>query len=98
MILNESNPGSYAGGPYNLSNANGLMANAGVRFAPHQIIVQNLGSTTVRLGASGAVSASAGHVLAPGEKFGARLPFGDEVYLYGTTSAATDINITVVVG
>lgn len=97
MILHQSSPGTYAGGPYNVSNANGLMANAGVRFAPHQIIVQNLGATTVHVGSQADVSSSVGHELAPGGEFSAHLPHHDELWLYGTTANADDIRITVIV-
>lgn len=97
MILHNSSPGTFAGGPYNLSNANGLMNDAGVRYAPHQIIVQNLGSTTVHVGKESSISSTVGHELAPGKEFNAHLAHHDELFLYGTTNNANDIRITVVV-
>lgn len=98
MILHNSSPGTFAGGPYNLSNVGSLMGDAGVRFAPHEIIVQNLGATTVHVGSETDIGSSTGYELAPGGEFNGRLQYHDELFLYGTTANATDINVTVITG
>jgi hypothetical protein len=97
MILHKSSPGAFEDGPFNLSNSGSLMSDAGVRFAPHQIIIQNRGESTVRVGDGDAIGATTGYELLPGGEFNAHLPHHDELYLYGTTTNADDICITVIV-
>lgn len=61
----------------------------------HEIVVQNNGAGTIRLGDNG-VSASQGYRLVPGDVFRIRLTGGNRLFAISESGSATGISVLVV--